>query len=69
MNYRDLVLKLLKKRKEVVVIEALLRAEFAHSDDPEDAFEKWCHQNFIVKTKVSGSKNIVLSKALSEKTP
>ena len=69
MNYRDLVLKLLKKRKEVVVIESLLMAEFEHTEDPETAFEKWCNQNYIIKTRVPGSKNIVLSKPLSEKNP
>lgn len=69
MNYRDLVLKLLKKRKEVVVIESLLMAEFDHNENPEAAFEKWCLQNYIIKTRAPGSKNIVLSKALSEKTP
>ncbi len=65
MNYRDLILKLLKKRKEVVVVEEIMLADFSHSPDPADAFNKWCVQNYIIKTTTSGGRNIVLSKTPS----
>lgn len=63
MNYRDIVLKLLKKRSELTVVEETMLLDFSHFPDPALAFEQWCKQNYIVKTSISGSKNIILSKS------
>jgi hypothetical protein len=66
MNYRDLILKLLKKRKEVVVVKEVMLADFGGSPDPEEAFDKWCRLNYVQKTAIPGSRNISLTKTTNE---
>lgn len=63
MNYRDVVLKLLKKRKEVVVVEGIMLADFNHLTDPEAAFNQWCQQNYVLKSSIPGTRNILLTKS------
>jgi propanediol utilization protein len=63
MNYRDVVLKLLKKRKEVVVVEGIMLADFNHHSDPEAAFEQWCQQNYVQKARIPDTRNIILTKS------
>ena len=63
MNYRDIILKLLRKRPSVSIVEELMLADFSNADDPKAAFEKWCTLNHIHIERTPGQKNIVLAKS------
>jgi hypothetical protein len=62
MNYRDIILKLLKKRASISVIEDFVLNDFSGSEDPKEAFEKWCVQHHIQIERSPGDRSITLSK-------
>jgi hypothetical protein len=62
MNYRDVVLKLLKKRGQIIVREDAILGDFSSAPDPAVAFEKWLTNNYIEIERMSGSPNIRLYK-------
>jgi hypothetical protein len=62
MNYRDVVLRLLKKRNRVNVVEEIMLADFSTAADPHAAFEKWCTMYYIEIKRTPGIKTIVLEK-------
>lgn len=62
MNYKDLVLKILKKRGSVVISEPAILAEFSHHEDARAAFEKWMKQCYIEHERVEGSQSLRLYK-------
>jgi hypothetical protein len=62
MNYRDIILKLLRKRPSVSIVEDLVLADFSNSDDPKAAFEKWCSSYHIHIERTPGQRTIVLTK-------
>jgi hypothetical protein len=66
MNYRDIILKLLRKRDSISIIEDLVLADFTNSDDPKAAFEKWCAQYHIKIERSPGERTIVLTKYTEE---
>lgn len=69
MNYRDVVLKLLKKRGEIIVRKDAILGDFSNAPDPEVAFEKWLKNNYIECETLSGTPNIRLfKKAKGEET-
>lgn len=62
MNYRDIILKLLKKRPSISVIEDFVLNDFSNTDDPKAAFEKWCAQYHIIIQRSPGDRSITLMK-------
>jgi hypothetical protein len=62
MNYRDIVLKLLKKRSSITIVEGLILADFNNASDPKAAFEKWCGHSYIEITRVPGDIHVTLTK-------
>ena len=62
MNYRDIILKLLRKRQNVSIVEDIVLADFANADDPKAAFEKWCEFNHIHIERNPGERSVILSK-------
>jgi hypothetical protein len=62
MNYRDIVLKLLKKRQSVSIVEDFILSDFSNSEDPRSAFEKWCALYHITVERNAGERTITLSK-------
>jgi hypothetical protein len=66
MNYRDIILKLLKKRSSINIVEDFVLADFSNSDDPKSAFEKWCTMYHIKIERTPGERTIVLSKSVED---
>jgi|WetSurMetagenome_2_1015567.scaffolds.fasta_scaffold295343_3 hypothetical protein len=62
MNYRDIVLKLLKKRNSITIVEGLILADFSNAPNPKAAFEKWCRHCYIEITRVPGDNHVTLTK-------
>lgn len=60
MNYRDVIVKLLKTRGSMNVIESALMADFANSPDPEAGFEKWCKLHHIRVEKNDDENSVTL---------
>lgn len=52
MTYKDLILKLLKSREDLVCIEDHLMDDFRDSSQAEMSFSEWCAQNQIICKKV-----------------
>jgi hypothetical protein len=63
MNYRDIILKLLKKRPSVSVVEEFALSDFSNTEDPKAAFEKWCSQYHIHIERPPGERTITLTKS------
>lgn len=68
MNYRDVVLKLLRKRDELQVLEDVMLADFSNAEDPLAAFEKWCSQYYIKIIRQPNSRRITLQKIRKSKS-
>jgi hypothetical protein len=64
MNYRDIILKLLRKRPSVSIVEDLVLADFSNAEDPKAAFEKWCTTYHIHIDRTPGQRTIVLTKTI-----
>lgn len=47
MTYRDIVLKLLKSRSDLVCLEQHLMSDFLENGNTGDNFSNWCHINGI----------------------
>ena len=52
MTYKDLILKLLKSREDLICIEDHLMDDFRDSSQAEMSFSEWCAQNQIIYKKV-----------------
>jgi hypothetical protein len=63
MTYRDIILKLLKKRPSVSIVEEFALNDFSNAEDPKEAFEKWCSQYHIHIERLPGERTITLSKS------
>ncbi len=61
MNYRDLIVKLLKTRGSMNVIDSALMADFANLPDPDAGFVKWCKLHHIKVEKNSDENSITLT--------
>jgi hypothetical protein len=53
MTYKEIVLKLLKSRENLVCLEEHLMNDFRDFGNPGENFNDWCERNNIVSTKVS----------------
>lgn len=60
MNYRDLIVKLLKTRGSMSVIKSALMADFANLPDPDAGFAKWCRLHHIRVEKSSDENSLTL---------
>jgi hypothetical protein len=53
MTYKEIVLKLLKSRENLVCLEEHLMNDFREFGNPGETFNDWCEKNNIISTKVS----------------
>jgi hypothetical protein len=65
MTYRELILKLLQNREEIICLEDHIMEDFNEKKAPKDSFSNWCNSNKIVYNKIqeSGPAKIRLKKA------
>ena len=61
MNYSEIVLKLIHKRKSITVIEGILLNEFIDKENPSLELEKWCIAHRIIINKATDNKNLILT--------
>jgi len=61
MNYSEIVLKLIHKRKTVTVIKDILLKEFIDKENPTMELEKWCIAHRININKTPEDKNLILT--------
>lgn len=47
MTYRDIVLRLLKTRTDIVCVESHLLNDFGGNENSGENFADWCHNNGI----------------------
>ncbi len=53
MSYRDIVLKLLKTRGDLVCVEQHLMSDFSQNGNANEDFANWCHIHGIDFVKVA----------------
>ncbi|MFW5706618.1 MAG: hypothetical protein ACOC12_01745 [Bacteroidota bacterium] len=52
MTYRDIVLKLLKTRGDIICVEQHLMSDFAEKNNTTENFSNWCDSHGIEFVKV-----------------
>ncbi len=53
MTYKDIVLKLLKSRENLICLEEHLMSDFKEFGSPGESFHDWCERNNIISTRVT----------------
>ncbi len=57
MTYREIVLKLLKNRKDIICLEDHLMNDFKNNNGESEDFKDWCNSNGIEYTKLNDDEN------------
>jgi len=53
MTYREIILKLLKNRKDIICLEDHLLSDFKNNNGDSEDFMEWCHSHGIEYSKLN----------------
>lgn len=66
MTYRDIVLKLLKNRRDVICLEEHLMSDFKNNNGDSDDFTSWCIKHGIEFAKLDSDENPKIQLTIKE---
>lgn len=66
MTYRDIVLKLLKNRRDVICLEEHLMNDFKNNNGDSDDFTSWCFKHGIEFAKLESDENPKIQLTIKE---